>query len=576
MRASQKLSSQQQSTEQLQPVPQPPQPQSGRIMSNITVSSHSADSDNGAEVTGNIGGTGGRRGQASQRPHTRRMSRVALIVSASVSALALIAGMGTVFGAIPAPQWMLSHQYVAQQHVSVQQSVQTLVCPAQMALIDTASYGDEAFRSTSGNIATHIRAVGIGPVIAGHISELDGTGTVWDMKTGESNVQITQLEPKDSAKLFQAMLSTQKEGNGIVAGALSQATEGDLRGTSALTCDSAALDQQFIVPSTQTGYAQQLVVANTSSKATTVHITVHGTQHDKALGLSTDSAVTVNAQSQQVLNLSAAAAGQDALYVQVHSTIAPVAAHVRAVAMSGLTPKGSEQIPSLHTNSAHSVVLSGSVAGLSTTAQAYAEQSGTAAWYWISNDGEHKAKDIALTGGKVEVTDLGKAPDGAVGLELRSVNTLLTGAAVQTLDGNNQSDFMMLTPATVAPSSAIALPDHVHTTLSVVNNEDAQRTAQIQAYDDAGKQLQTKEITLGAHSGTAFESSDFGNNVALVILNYHADAAQGEESDSQGWGWAATVHSVDNGVANLAQFLANPLEPVWADVTLQYTPKVVS
>ena len=61
---------------------------------------------------------------------------------------------------------------------------------------------------------------------------------------------------------------------------MSWATDGDLKGVSAASCVTPALNQSLMVPGTKTGMTQQLVVANPSAKATSVNIKVWGS--DKA------------------------------------------------------------------------------------------------------------------------------------------------------------------------------------------------------------------------------------------------------------------------------------------------------
>lgn len=96
-----------------------------------------------------------------------------------------------------------------------------------------------------------------------------------------------------------------------------------MKGVSAASCVVPALKQSLMVSGTKTGMTQQLVVANPSAKATSVNIKVWGSDKSGALALSTGSTLTVGAGKESVLNLAAAASGQDALYVTVSSVDTP-------------------------------------------------------------------------------------------------------------------------------------------------------------------------------------------------------------------------------------------------------------
>lgn len=501
-------------------------------------------------------------------PRNTRASRIGLVVAASTSALALIAGAVALGVVVPDESSLMPLPMGEGNSVSVQQTVQTQVCPAQMALIDTASYGDEAFRTTSGNIATHYRVAVLGGLVAGQFAHLNSPNMLWDMATDTKGVQTFADTADDTATILQAMLTKQQEGYGIAGSAISSATEGDLRGTSAMACGQPELTARFLLPSTKTGYAQQLVLTNTAAKPTTVHIRVHGTSSSQALALNTESAVTVNAQSNQVMNLSAAAPNEQGVYVEVTSDVAPVFAHVRIVAMDGLTPKGSEQVASLASDG----VITSLVPQLATTASMYSEQSGTATWYWIDERGEHKAKTVTVDAGTVTNVDLGKAPDGVVGAVVRSKQSLdIASALMQTMDGEQQSDFMMASPSIHAASSAIALPQDVHATLHVVNGGTDTASATLTAYNADGKEVGSKKLELTSQTGASIETQDIAQDSALLVLQ-----VQGHQGDAP-LQWSATVHGTsDHQTANLAQILPTALEPSSASVALQYSQRVVS
>lgn len=143
----------------------------------------------------------------------------------------------------------------------------------------------------------------------------------------------------DGSRLQDTRLLTASNGTGAVSSVMSWATDGDLKGVSAASCVVPALKQAFLLSGTKTGLTQQLVVANPSAKDTSVTIRIWGSDKSGALALSTGSTLTVASGKETVLNLSAAASGQDALYATVTGTDTPVAAIVHTVSMDGLTSK---------------------------------------------------------------------------------------------------------------------------------------------------------------------------------------------------------------------------------------------
>lgn len=190
----------------------------------------------------------------------------------------------------------------------------TAYCPSRMTLPDASAYGDSEYQPSEGDISSSAGFAAFGAVYRSQFGALGGSG---------DTTQLKDLDPTDTAKviaasadvdrtslLFDTQLLESAAGVGASASVASWATKGDLRGLSATSCDVGALEQSFVLPDTQTGTTQQLVVANSSSKATVVDVRVWGTEQSGALALSTGSTLTVAANAESVLSLSAAASGR--------------------------------------------------------------------------------------------------------------------------------------------------------------------------------------------------------------------------------------------------------------------------
>ena len=79
-----------------------------------------------------------------------------------------------------------------------------------------------------------------------------------------------------------------------------------MRGISAASCVSTSLSQSFLLSDSTTGTTQQLIVSNLSTKPTTVDIAVWGSETAGKMALSTQSTLSVPAEGESSMELSAA------------------------------------------------------------------------------------------------------------------------------------------------------------------------------------------------------------------------------------------------------------------------------
>ena len=372
-------------------------------------------------------------------------------------------------------------------------------CPSRMTIADTDAYGDSEYQASNGNIASSARYAAFGSVFHSSVASMgaDMTASVsmLDKKDDSSDdIFVASGNVDDGSRLQDTRLLTASNGTGAVSSVMSWATDGDLKGVSAASCVVPALKQAFLLSGTKTGLTQQLVVANPSAKDTSVTIRIWGSDKSGALALSTGSTLTVASGKETVLNLSAAASGQDALYATVTGTDTPVAAIVRTVSMDGLTSKGSDY--ALPNNaSAKSLALYGLNGGDHATLYLYTSRKTDVTVSWIDSKGAQQTNQQELKANRASAIDLGDVP-----------KSLVNASA----------------PAKI---SAIAVPDQSTATVGFVNTADGDRTAIVTAYDTDGKQVDRREIAIRPSASTSVRIADINDgDVAAIRLKDPAQA----------------------------------------------------
>ena len=441
----------------------------------------------------------------------------------------------------------------------------TAYCPSRMTLPDASAYGDSEYQPSEGDISSSAGFAAFGAVYRSQFGAFGGSG---------DTTQLKDLDPTDTAKviaasadvdrtslLFDTQLLESAAGVGASASVASWATKGDLRGLSATFCDVGALEQSFVLPDTQTGTTQQLVVANSSSKATVVDVRVWGTEQSGALALSTGSTLTVAANAESVLSLSAAASGQKGLYVTVSSRQTPVSASVRVIRTEGLNPKGSDYAAAAG-EASKELVFPAVAEGDKATLTVYAAGSGslTAAWVGAAGQSVHQ-----YSGDRVTTIDLGDVPKDASALKI-TADTKVTADVTVSRDGNgNQSDFALIGAAQTDDRSVAVIPSGLDGRVSVVNASLSSKQMHMTGYDDKGAAVGEKTITVDAGAAASFDASDLGKNVFAVA------------ADGKGLAWGVRLSSSavsDAKLAGIAYIGATPLMPlqerIWArsDMTI--------
>lgn len=458
------------------------------------------------------------------------------------------------------------------QAYKVSPSQLELYCPSRMALADADQYGDAQFRASGGDISSSARYGAFGSVYRGTVGPLTNGSEANESVLGSADsydgdtVKTLAGDVNDGPTIFTSKLLGAGSGTGPAASVGSWATKGDLQGVSASTCVTPSLVQHLLLPATSSGHTEQLVVANLSSKATSLQILAHGAKSDRQLALSTSSTLNVTAHGEASIDLSAAVPGEDGVFVTLRSVDTPVAAVVRSVAMDGLNAKGSDYIPSLGVARAQQVmpaVRSGDHVSLSL----YGTSSGTASLSWVTEKGESRAKSVDLTAGKVAVTDLGKAPAGTLALVVSAAHPLWAQAGVERSDKDGHADFAFVPASGSAASSAIAKPEHMEGTMVFANRTDGTVKASLKGYTADGKETRSRSVEVDAHAAVSVSDGDLGDGAALFKLDGGHDLV---------WGMRLSQNDVDGAsLADVAYLQATALEPQNVEIVAEHNGSIV-
>lgn len=471
----------------------------------------------------------------------RRLKKARTVTVAVISAALLIVAT---LGATIVPWRGADVQGSAVFAAQVSRTQQQSYCPQRMALADTASYGDSAFQVSEGNITSQALVAAAGSVESAALVNLAGTQSTplqsaSQQAQGDGSLSVASASMNSNSLVASAKLADSSDGTGMFGSVASWATQGDLSGLSATQCVAAATQQRFVVPSTQTGWTQQLVIANPGSTAAAVSLTAWGTSQQGALSLATAATVTVQAQSETTVNLSAAANAQRGLVVDVDSHTVPVAAVVRSVSMDGLNPNGSDYVTASAAASTTQVMPT--VASLGTvTVALFSMDDAMVDVSWLTKSGRTQAQQVKVYSQQVTLVDLGAVPDGAYALEATS-DSAITAQAIGTRDGGKQSDFAISGSQESARVFGIALPGNLTATLVLSNSSDADITTALTGYDASGKKVGATTMKVTAGGAAMLDPAKLGTGAAIVVVS-DSDAAS---SDGQAAGTADTTGTAD-------------------------------
>lgn len=498
------------------------------------------------------------------------------IVSAILTSVLIIA-LALVLVLVQPPQLFVdSASGTARAAHDVSQNRLTSFCPPAMALPDDQEYGDSEYRASTGDMTSSARWAAFGSVFASRVKPLDeqpddvpvelGDGVV--PTGGDSLVGLGQDASQPTVQTTDLLQSG--TGTGQAGSIVSKATQGDLKGMSASSCVPTSLTQSFLLTGTMTGTSQQLLVANPSSKATSVTISLRGTEGDGQVSSSIGSTLTVRAHGLGLFDLAAAASGQEGLWVSVTSEQTPIASVVRTVVMDGLTPKGADYAMPLG-QPAGTQVMPGVRQGDQVRVLVHSLESGEATVSWLTSDGLADGQRVDLEADRVTALDLGEAPKDALGVVVTGDEQLSASVAASREGEKGQQDFALTAATNPALASAMALPaDGIETSLTLANTTNRKTSVTLTFVDGTGARIGRRDVSLPANGATVIDPS-------AVAADDTADAsADAEESERQQTVSVAavTLEDEDQAVVWSARFDAAPLRDakVAAMATLTPTP----
>ena len=435
-------------------------------------------------------------------------------------------------------------------------------CPARMTVADEDKVGDDQFKASEGDLSARVTAAAFGSIGSASLTPLGGgrrtVMTDPDLLDGQKTMAAS-LDPGASATAFDSRMLKSQPGTGAAVGMVSWATKGDLRGIQASACPRAVMDADFLLPATGRGSTQRLVAYNPSSKATVISLEIQGSHSSGNLSLETGNTMTVAPGGHASYDLSAAAPGQQAIYVRARSSQAPVAMSVSVNVMAGLDPRGSDQVTALPAPG-HDLVIP----GLRGADQAILLLQGSKATAvelsWMDEDGRESLRRVDLQGSRATAVDLGGVPDGKLALQVHAdqpVRAVLqvTGQGSQ---DQSQSDLALIPAGAAAASSALTISQPVQAALTLVNPSTDPIKAELVGFDEKGKKLDERSLTVEPGRAHELSAHDLGDQVAAVRLNEDS----GHGSSRLIWNARLSVEAVNQaGLAGLAVMAPDGLIP---------------
>ncbi|MCH4159158.1 MAG: DUF5719 family protein [Bifidobacterium minimum] len=494
----------------------------------------------------------------SSRPGRMMAWRIVAAILTIVLVMAFVAAVSLYS---PLSSWVDQARGDAGVPQTVGASQMEMYCPARMTLADAGAYGDEEFRSSEGDIASSARFVAVGSVYRADTTGLDGKSSVEDIPSATGSKEMSVLSAKDGdalSRLLSGRAVGASRGTGVSGTRVSWATQGDLRGISSSACVTGAMTQSLMVSGTKVGTTQQLILANSSSTPTTVTLAVRGSEKTGAVVLSTGGTVTVPAEGEKIVDLSAAAPSHAALFLTLSSSATPVSAVVRTVAMNGLESRGSDFSTPLDA-AAKRTVMAGMLPGDSVRMLLFSRSDATVSASWLTRSGRKDVRSVELTSGRVSSIDVGDVPKDAYALEVRSSSPLYASSVASRAGDDGQADFAFIPSSSGHHSAAVALPEGVSGRVVLANGSNAAIDATIRAVDSDGSLIGTSTVSLAGGESRSVSLSDEFPHAAAVMVSAASPVV---------WGVRLSASALsDDGLAAVSYVGSTALEPTNMVVT---------
>lgn len=288
--------------------------------------------------------------QPGKSPQAGASPRKAL-VTGLVSAAVLIAATGGIVAAASLAPEPAGSRSLPAPLAAVPAGSSVGICPGPARLLEGTEAGtDPQFSPESATARSAVSGAVIsapgGVLPASRLSALDGTTAVeiakGDAQSGDAGRQelkagVIEQRAVDAVSVLSA---DAREGQKPSAAALIKysATDGDLQGTAAATCQQPSNDLWLAGASTTLGRTSVLLLSNASTTPATVSLELYGTKGQiQAPG---SRGLLVAPGSTRSIVLAGLAPGEAQLSVHVRSAGGPVAAAVQQSVLRGLTPGG--------------------------------------------------------------------------------------------------------------------------------------------------------------------------------------------------------------------------------------------
>ncbi|MGH8870117.1 MAG: DUF5719 family protein [Actinomycetes bacterium] len=179
-----------------------------------------------------------------------------------------------------------------------------------------------------------------------------GEATVAALEPGGEDVlstvrerdRITTTTQQSGSAPALTVRASQSLAPGLAAEQHSLIPDGDMRGLAATACPAPGTDSWFVGGGSEVGQRSTVLLTNTEPAPAQVDVTLFG--EDGPLEASGGRGVVVGARQQEVLRIDALAPGADVTAVHVEATTGRVASAVHDTEVDGLTPRGTDWVPS--------------------------------------------------------------------------------------------------------------------------------------------------------------------------------------------------------------------------------------
>lgn len=448
---------------------------------------------------------------------SHRGARTALkVTGALISAGCILASAAAIGIIVPHIPYDTANAGNNEYEVATAQSI--LVCPAAITLADSEQYGDQEFQANAGNMSSHGTFAGFGRIFRPQLASLSDNANPQDIEESEENNSLWVSEQEtNETEIFSAMMLDSRDGTGIASTVVSQASQGDLQGLAASSCVRPALEQKLLLPSTQVGTSHRLTVTNPSDRATSVTLSLWSTASNQKIVAATGNTLSVGAYSQASIDIAAAVPDAQAVFVELTSTQAAVAASLQTTRMEGLTAQGIEYAPVLESGMSKAwFTLDGQQQNYSMLLFSHHKDMARITW---DNDGKQQHREVSIPANQVvSVTDL-SLPENATHIEVSAKNEIFALMTSEVLGDGNQHDIAYIAPGISSVQHAVSFVENTDNDIFVLNTAQQAQDATITYFDSKGNELDEVTQQVASQSVWHINNADIPQQAVTGIVS---------------------------------------------------------